>query len=128
MLTLDGDPVDLSAAEVATLRMLLALPDRTLRALLDLAEQQVALEDGGMPPARVRPAPVLADDGSFLWPIACEVRIAVGPEPFEPPRCRWKPCLGKFDCQICGRSVSSTDARFAALTMAYDKARSGEIH
>lgn len=116
MITISGHA--LPPEQEATLLRLAALPERTLRALLDLAEQQIALEDAGALPRKV-PAVGVFEGGELRYPTACQTRIQLtlaGKQSADLPTCSWSRRGSLFMCSLCCDSIGPDEARYDALS------------
>lgn len=107
---------DLSPEQAKRLRTLLDLPDAHLRALVDIAEQQVAYEaaEDAVPP----PARLLAGE-TFVRPISCVGSVMAEVEGGDRPQCTWsRDSCGGFSCTVCDRWVAPGMARHEMLAEA----------
>lgn len=115
--------LDLPAEQVATFRSLLGLgPDR-VRALLDLADSQLALEgvlaEQPDPPVRLH----VLRDGKLPYPIACRTRRDAMIEGREPATCLWVRDAAGVKCTTCGHWQGAEMARGEAILRALDSAQ-----
>jgi hypothetical protein len=112
----EGVPIAVTPAELTTLRRLLALPPRQLKALIDVAEQQVALEDAPVVEPR---DPVCTREGdAVVRPIACDARLRVffgSDEHAVLPQCRWVRAGGGYECSTCSKLVEPGTDRYPTI-------------
>jgi hypothetical protein len=112
----EGVPIAVTPTELATLRRLLALPPRQLKALIDVAEQQVALEDA--PEVPIREQVCVRDGAAVVHPIACAGRLAVffgNDEHAVAPECRWVRSGGGYKCENCSKLIEPGTDRYPPL-------------
>jgi hypothetical protein len=110
----DGRTVDIAPSELAKLRRLIAMPDRQFQALIDVADQQVALEDAPEPPPRAR-LRVIDSNGSIVHPIACIERLTAITKDAPAPECSWARSGSDYVCTVCSEVVTPDAERFDAL-------------
>lgn len=112
--TPDGETWHLTPEQRDALTDLLAMPPDHLRALRDLAEQQIALE--AIPPAATR-LPIFSRGGDPVMPIACRTRTSAIISGEDPPRCTWRrdAAAGGYGCRVCGRWLRPGSVRAVEL-------------
>jgi hypothetical protein len=102
----DEDPRDVLTAP--------RLNPRQHRALLDILEQQIALEDDG--PHSPRPALGVVDGDGVIYQVACLARFNAALKAEPPPDCRWTKTDVGHVCTACGRLVIEGEDLFLTIS------------
>jgi hypothetical protein len=90
------------------------LSPRQHRALLDLLEQQIALEDEEPLPAR--PALGVVDGDGVIYQVACSARFTAAIKAESTPVCRWAEGPAGLACSGCGKVVREGEDLFLTIS------------
>ena len=89
------------------------LSPRQHRALLDILEQQIALDDEPHP---ARPALGVVDGDGVIYQVACAARFQAAMHGEPGPVCRWTETDVGHACTACGKLVREGEDLFLTIS------------